>query len=92
VLLVVGESGPQVGGWSWWALVLSDGCATPGVRLPGLVSVYGRCCWSLEPDSAGRWSRCFFLFAGGGLWWLVLVERLLLFTLGGLSSCSSSSD
>jgi hypothetical protein len=52
VLWVVGESSPQVGGWSWWAPALSDGCATPGVRLPGLVSICGRRCWLLEPGSA----------------------------------------
>jgi hypothetical protein len=94
VLLVVGEGGLQVGGWSWWTSMLSDECATPGVQLSGLVSVCGRCRWSLESVSIGRWSRCFFLFIGGGLRWLGLggaaapVHPLV----PCRSSCSSSSD
>jgi hypothetical protein len=68
--------------------------ATPGVRLPGLVSVCGHRCWSLEPGSVDGWLRCFFLFAGGGLRWLGLggAPARVRYLVPCRSSCFSFSD
>jgi hypothetical protein len=74
---VVGESSLQVGSWSWWAPVLSDGCATPSVRLLGLVSICGHRHWSPVALAGGRGaSSCSLAAVFGGL---VLAEQLLLF-------------